>query len=36
MAFDVAIEVRTMLQYEVDNNKCSNFEMTSKTLEMHY
>jgi hypothetical protein len=36
MAFDVAIDVRTMLQYEVNNNKCSNFEMTSKALEMHY
>ncbi len=36
MAFDVAFDVRTMLQYEVYNNKCSKFEMTSKALEMHY
>jgi hypothetical protein len=36
MAFDVAFDVRTMLQYEVNNNKCSNFEMTSKALKMHY
>jgi hypothetical protein len=35
MAFDVAVDVRTMLQYEIDNNKCSNFEMTSKPLKMH-
>jgi hypothetical protein len=36
MAFDMAIDVKTMLQYVLDNNKCSKFEMTSKVLEMHY
>jgi hypothetical protein len=36
MAFDVGVYVRTMLQYEVDHNKCSKSKMTSKALEMHY
>ncbi len=36
MAFDVVVDVRTMLQYGVDHNKFSKFEITSKELKMHY
>jgi len=36
MEFDVVVDVRTMLQYGVDRNKFSKFEMTSKALKMHY